>query len=62
LTRINRWPVHRVTGRATTSITDTIGVLKTQYYVAQATCDDWTSPDSNKADVHTVALGTCTQA
>ncbi len=51
------------TGSGTaTTFTDTIGALATQYYVVQATRDNWTSPDSNQAGVTSVALGVCSQA
>jgi hypothetical protein len=48
--------------RTATTFTDTIGTLQTQYYVVQATRDDWTSPDSNQAGVESIALGQCNQA
>jgi hypothetical protein len=48
--------------RTTTTFTDTIAILKTQYYVIQATRDAWTSPNSNQAGVQNIALGECNQA
>ena len=49
-----------VSGRTTTTYTDTIAVLATQYYVVEATRNNWTSPNSNQAGVHSIALGLCT--
>jgi hypothetical protein len=51
-----------VSGRTTTTYTDTIAVLATQYYVVEATRNSWTSPNSNQAGVKSVALGVCTSA
>ena len=51
-----------VSGRATTTFTDTIALLQTQYYVIEATRNNWTSPDSNQAGVHNITLGVCTSA
>jgi cellulose 1,4-beta-cellobiosidase len=51
-----------VSGRTTTTYTDTIAILATQYYVVEATRNNWTSPNSNQAGVHSIALGVCTSA
>lgn len=51
-----------VSGRLTTTYTDTIAVLATQYYVVEAIRNNWTSPNSNQTGVHSVALGICTSA
>jgi len=48
-----------VTGRTTTTFTDTIAVLQTQYYVVEAARNNWTSPNSNQSGVHAIALGVC---
>ena len=39
--------------------TDTIATLTTQYYVVQATRNNWTSPNSNQSGVQSIALGVC---
>jgi hypothetical protein len=51
-----------VTSRTTTTYTDTISILQTQYYVAEATRNNWTSPNSNQAGVRSIGLGVCSQA
>ena len=51
-----------VSGRTTTTYTDTITVLTTRYWVVEATRNNWTSTNSNQAGVHSTALGVCTSA
>jgi len=51
-----------VSGSASTSYTDTIGLLQTQYYVVESTRDNWTSPISNQSGVHSISLGICSAA
>lgn len=51
-----------VNGRTTTTYTDTIGQLQTQYYVVEATRNNWTSPNSNQAGVQSIGLGVCQSA
>jgi hypothetical protein len=55
-------PIGTTGSRTTTTFTDTIGALATQYYVVHATLHSWTSPDSNQAGVTSLALGVCSQA
>jgi hypothetical protein len=49
-------------GINSTSFTDTIAPLATQYYVVKASRNLWTSAISNQAGVHNIALGVCTAA
>lgn len=51
-----------VSGRTTTTFTDTISTLATQYYVVQASRNTWTSPSSNQAGVRNISLGVCASA
>jgi hypothetical protein len=51
-----------VSGRLTTTFTDTIATLATQYYVVRATRNSWTSPSSTQAGVRNVSLGVCVSA
>jgi predicted ribosomally synthesized peptide with SipW-like signal peptide len=48
-----------VSGRTTTTFTDTIGALQTRYWVVEATRNSWTSPNSNQAGLQSVSLGVC---
>jgi hypothetical protein len=51
-----------VSGRTTTTYTDTIANLATQYYTVQAARNIWTSANSNQAGVRSIAVGICTSA
>jgi predicted ribosomally synthesized peptide with SipW-like signal peptide len=51
--------VGSVSGRTTTTFTDTIATMTTRYWVVQATRNSWTSPNSNPAGLQSVALGAC---
>ncbi len=48
-----------VSGRLTTTFTDTIAALQTRYWVVEATRNSWTSPNSNQAGLQSISLGVC---
>jgi len=48
-----------VSGRTTTTFTDTIGLLQTQNYVVEATRNNWTSALSNQSGVRSTGVGIC---
>jgi hypothetical protein len=50
-------PVAPVSGRTTTTYTDTINLLQTKYWVVEATVDTWTSLASNQAGLRSLGLG-----
>ena len=51
-----------VNSRTTTTFTDTIGPLATQYYTVKAMRNNWTSAASNQAGVQSIGVGICQPA